>query len=274
MVNVNMSLASTCDRVQRAISDEDRRQLRGRELRAHVRDCAGCTAFAAAIPRRTADLRAMAPPLPAVAAGGLLARLLTEGSAHSAPAGAVAAGAAGKAATVVLTAKALAVAAVIATATVGAATVLRHVTSTSRSPARTAPSLPARTGHRSAMSGAAPGSTAAGSHGRRHAVTLPGQPAQRHATGHGSSVRGSGRDRAASRSHGRSIASPGEQRAHGNPAAAERGSSPGTGVGHPVRRPAPPKAHHRRLRSRHSVPITTKTATTTTAPLPATTRSR
>lgn len=79
----------SCDDVCRAISDGNGRTLRGRKIRAHLRDCGGCAAFAAAIPGRSRDLRALAPPLPAAAAAGILAKLLGSGS------GAGGAGAAG-----------------------------------------------------------------------------------------------------------------------------------------------------------------------------------
>jgi len=74
--------AMACEDVRRTISDADRRALRGRRVKAHLRDCCGCAAFAAAIPARGADLRAIAPPLPAVAAAGLFARSLGAGSGH------------------------------------------------------------------------------------------------------------------------------------------------------------------------------------------------
>ncbi len=50
------------------ISAGDRRVLRGRRVRAHLRECRACAAFAAAIPARRAELRAFTPVLPAAAA--------------------------------------------------------------------------------------------------------------------------------------------------------------------------------------------------------------
>src|SRR5581483_11107118 len=44
--------AMACEEVRRRISDGDGRALRGRRIRAHMRDCGGCAAFAAAIPER------------------------------------------------------------------------------------------------------------------------------------------------------------------------------------------------------------------------------
>jgi RNA polymerase sigma factor (sigma-70 family) len=52
-----------CELVRKAISDGDRRRLRGRRLRAHLNDCDACADFAAAIDRRRGDLAALAPPI-------------------------------------------------------------------------------------------------------------------------------------------------------------------------------------------------------------------
>ncbi|HEX5910370.1 MAG TPA: sigma-70 family RNA polymerase sigma factor, partial [Thermoleophilaceae bacterium] len=52
-----------CRQVQMKLSDSDGRVRRGRRLKAHLADCALCTAFAAAIPARTADMRMVFPPL-------------------------------------------------------------------------------------------------------------------------------------------------------------------------------------------------------------------
>ena len=64
-----------CDEVQRTISDRDGRLLRSRRMRAHLRSCERCESFRAAIDTRRTDLRALAPPLPALTAGGALATL-------------------------------------------------------------------------------------------------------------------------------------------------------------------------------------------------------
>ncbi|MQA76466.1 MAG: sigma-70 family RNA polymerase sigma factor, partial [Solirubrobacterales bacterium] len=82
-----------CDGVERAISAGDRRALRGRRIRAHLRDCARCRDFQAAIDRRRADLAALTPPLPAAAAAGLLDALVS--GSGSGAAGAVSATAGG-----------------------------------------------------------------------------------------------------------------------------------------------------------------------------------
>jgi RNA polymerase sigma factor (sigma-70 family) len=68
-----------CDDARSRISTRDRRMLRGRKLRAHLRGCGSCRDFEAGIGRRKADLAALAPPLPAVAAAGLLNGILGAG---------------------------------------------------------------------------------------------------------------------------------------------------------------------------------------------------
>jgi RNA polymerase sigma factor (sigma-70 family) len=69
-----------CGDARRAISDRDGRILRGRALRAHLRHCEPCRDFRAGISQRRADLPALAPPLPALAASGLLAGALGGGA--------------------------------------------------------------------------------------------------------------------------------------------------------------------------------------------------
>jgi len=71
--------AMGCEAIRRAISEHDGRVLRGRKLRAHLRACSGCREFEAAIGARRADLRALAPPLPAAAGIALLRQMLASG---------------------------------------------------------------------------------------------------------------------------------------------------------------------------------------------------
>jgi RNA polymerase sigma factor (sigma-70 family) len=113
--------AMPCDEVRRAISDADGRALRGRRIRAHLRECSACAEFAAAIPARGADLRVLAPALPPAAAAGLLQHVAGAGSSHAAGSGVagLVAAAAGKTASAALTANALAGFAAVAGATVG-----------------------------------------------------------------------------------------------------------------------------------------------------------
>ncbi len=72
-----------CEAVREAISARDGRVLRARRMRAHLCACADCRSFDEAIGTRRADLHALAPALPAPAAGALLARLLAHGAGHS-----------------------------------------------------------------------------------------------------------------------------------------------------------------------------------------------
>jgi RNA polymerase sigma factor (sigma-70 family) len=86
-----------CHVVRRAISDREVRLLRGRGVRAHLRGCEGCRDFRSAISTRRAELQELCPPLPPVAAAGVLATILggTGGGAAGGAAGGVAAGLAG-----------------------------------------------------------------------------------------------------------------------------------------------------------------------------------
>ncbi len=113
--------AMSCEEIRRSISDGDGRVLRGRRVRAHLRDCGTCAAFSAAIPARRDELQALAPVLPPVAATMMLSRLIGSGSGHGAggSAGAVAAGAAGKTVGATVAGKTLVGAAILATAAAG-----------------------------------------------------------------------------------------------------------------------------------------------------------
>lgn len=82
-----------CENARRAISERDGRVLRGRGLRAHLRACESCRDFRLGISKRRSDLRVLCPPLPGVAASGLLAAVLGEaGSAGAGAAGGALAG--------------------------------------------------------------------------------------------------------------------------------------------------------------------------------------
>ncbi len=67
-----------CAEIRELMSQRDGRILRGRRVRSHLRACPDCRDYLAAISRRNADLRMLAPPLPAMAATGLLAAILGE----------------------------------------------------------------------------------------------------------------------------------------------------------------------------------------------------
>lgn len=118
-----------CEEIQRVISDGDRRALRGRRVRAHLRGCGACRAFADAIPVRRAELRALSPALPGATAAGLLARITGMGSGHAGGGAGVAAGATGKAVGLAASTKvAVTGAAVVAAAAVGVGEIHHLVT--------------------------------------------------------------------------------------------------------------------------------------------------
>jgi RNA polymerase sigma factor (sigma-70 family) len=87
--------ALICDEVTRRVSDGDRRTLRGRQIRAHLRVCEPCSAFAASIDGRRRTLRAFAPTLAAPAAAAGLAHALGAGGASAGGAAATGATATG-----------------------------------------------------------------------------------------------------------------------------------------------------------------------------------
>ncbi len=118
--------AMECDEVCRKLSDGDRRVLRRRDLRAHLRQCPACREFEASISNRQTDLAAISP-IPALAAAGLLKGVLggAAGSAGGAAAGAGAAGGAISASAAVKTVAAVAVAGVIGVGAADRAGVVR-----------------------------------------------------------------------------------------------------------------------------------------------------
>ncbi len=210
--------AMPCAEVCRAISDGDRRVLRGRRVRAHVRDCASCAAFASAIETRRSELRAFVPVLPAAASAAVLSRVMQAGAGHAGAAGggAAVAGTAGKTLGIAFGSKGFAGASLLATAAVsvgGVAAVVRlshygrpavapggqHAVAARPAANRvsTAGGLPATASVRAAL-GAAFGTRATAT------VRLPARTAS--ARGHG---------RAAS-SHGRSALSHGQSGSFGH----------------------------------------------------------
>lgn len=131
-----------CDSVRRTISDGDRRILRGRRIRSHLRTCTDCASFEHVLRVRKRDLAAIAPPLPAAAAAGLLYKIL--GGAGSGGTGAAASSSGGAGVGSMLGGKALAisgaskvVAAVAITAAAGAGAI--EIAETTSHPASDAP---------------------------------------------------------------------------------------------------------------------------------------
>jgi len=111
--------AMGCDEVTRALSDGDRRRLRGRPVRGHLRACEDCRAFEAALRRRPQELQALAPPLAAPAAAALLGKLLGGGGAGGLGAASTAGGALASISLPPLALKGLAAVAVVAGAAGG-----------------------------------------------------------------------------------------------------------------------------------------------------------
>ena len=150
-----------CARVRRSISDGDRRALRARRMRAHMRGCAGCRQFASEIESRTETLHALVPSLPAAWAAAALVKSLVHGTAHAGGTGAGAAVCAGTGAGTggalagplgsSLALKALAGTAVIGVAAAGTAHLVKS------------PATPAPPAH---VSSAATGLAGAGGHSR------------------------------------------------------------------------------------------------------------
>ncbi|MEA2190238.1 MAG: hypothetical protein QOI73_359, partial [Solirubrobacteraceae bacterium] len=113
--------AMDCETVRRTVSDGDRRQLRGMRMRGHLRACAGCRDFEAAIDARPAQLNAMISPL-SIAAAAAIWHSIVGGSSGGGGGGVVAGGltATAKATGVSLGAKAAIVAGVSVTLAGGA----------------------------------------------------------------------------------------------------------------------------------------------------------
>lgn len=70
----------SCAAVMKALSDGDGRVTRRRDVRAHLRSCAACSAFRGEIKERQKDFAALSP-LPAIAAAGMLQGLIGGSSA-------------------------------------------------------------------------------------------------------------------------------------------------------------------------------------------------
>ncbi len=119
-----------CLEVRESISSGDRRRLKGRKVRSHMRTCGECSAFESAIARRRAGLQSLFPVLPLGASAGLLDALHHGGAAAGTAAGTTAAAATGGTliggATTGVIAKGMAVLVVAGGIGVGASEVARH----------------------------------------------------------------------------------------------------------------------------------------------------
>jgi RNA polymerase sigma factor (sigma-70 family) len=79
--------AMDCDAVRRTLSDGDRRTLRATRMRGHLRACAGCRDFEAALRHRPGQLAMLAPPLPVGLAASILSGMLGGGGGGGGAAG-------------------------------------------------------------------------------------------------------------------------------------------------------------------------------------------
>jgi RNA polymerase sigma factor (sigma-70 family) len=145
--------ALVCEDVRRSISHNEGRVLP--RARAHLRDCAHCAAFAAAISERRADLQLLAPPLAPILATGLLAGLGATASAPGAGGG-LAAGVAGQAMSAAFAAKALVGIAIVVSASAGVAGAVSYVDGAHAQQARRAAPAP-HAGHPSLHHGGTSG---------------------------------------------------------------------------------------------------------------------
>jgi RNA polymerase sigma factor (sigma-70 family) len=249
--------AMECELVRRAISDGDRRVLRARKIRAHLRACPGCRDFELMIRTRTAELRALAPPLPAVAASAMMARLLAQGmgGGHSGVAAAASGTAFASHAAVSVTLKALAGVAIVGAATAGAVHIASSPDRHQPIDTRTQRSAPLRSGARGARESAhaGPGGSATrrresgpklyrapipkSGHAPLDAKAAPGADATllgvRHGLAAGEVARGRGRSGGASSTHairrGSGSAQSPTSRGHRSPKQAKRPARRQTG---------------------------------------------
>lgn len=105
-----------CDSARRSLSARDRRLLRGRRLRAHLRACSSCAAFGKDLEARPVAVAALVPPLTPAASAALLEGILGSGAGGGGASMALAGGAAGKGATAAFAAKSVATGLIAVTA--------------------------------------------------------------------------------------------------------------------------------------------------------------
>ncbi|HET9199009.1 MAG TPA: sigma-70 family RNA polymerase sigma factor [Solirubrobacterales bacterium] len=209
----------SCDAVTRSLSDGDGRVARRRDVRAHLRSCAGCREFRDEIKRREGDFAALAP-LPAIAAAGMLQGLVGGGAQAATGGGLAAALGGGAAKTIAASAAVKGVATVAVVAAVGVTAADRtgviHLGLPGEKGAKSSPapgsgdeshgaggSAPAgsvgngaersaRQGANRATSGSAPGANAApagkehgqgAEHANQHSEARPAGPPTEHASG-------------------------------------------------------------------------------------------
>ncbi|MCW3057813.1 MAG: sigma-70 family polymerase sigma factor [Solirubrobacterales bacterium] len=124
-----------CEDVQRTSSSAERRMLRPRSVRAHLRGCSVCAALAEAIPKRSADLHALFPALSPALAASLLAHLLGRGTTHGLQSAGVAGGLSCKTVGATLAAKTLIGVSIMAATGAGVTGALALASADPRTPA-------------------------------------------------------------------------------------------------------------------------------------------
>jgi len=213
-----------CDAVTKALSDGDGRVTRRRDVRAHLRSCAGCRSFGEEIKGRRQDLAALSP-LPAAVAAGMLQGMI--GGSGAATGGGLAAALGGGAAKTIATSaavKGVATVAVVAAVGVTAAdrTGVIHL------------GLPGEGGSRTAKE--APAGSGAHSAGPRPGIGPAHRPAGGSSAGSGAS---SGKEKGKAEAGGESSAGhldSGEGRADGHAKGHQHGQSG-------LHQPVPPSDH-------------------------------
>jgi RNA polymerase sigma factor (sigma-70 family) len=239
--------AMACPEIQGRISDGDRRVMRGRAVRAHLRQCPDCTAFAQAIGDRSASLGAFVPTLALASSGAILRQVAgatgtttagatTAGGIGGAAGTTGATGAATKALGAGLLAKSLAATGAVVTAAGVTVAISADQPQTHhfrhRAPSALVAAMAATTSTSDARPAVVTSEAARATIGPRAA-----------AGGHG---RAGGRPRPAAARHGTPAA---RAARHARPAAAHRHAHPGHGrsgaahAAHPAPEPSAPAAH-------------------------------
>ena len=286
--------AMPCDDIQRVISDNDRRSLRSRRVRAHLRTCPSCTTFAAAIPRRRSDMLALYPALPAAGAAGLLAKITGAGTGHGGGGGAgLMMGTAAKGVGGAISAKVAAVAGAAAVATagvgVGAVAILHHAAPSQPAPSPNAASVSsgvagsshaAKSSHTGGLGshltslGYQPGrntrhSAVAAIHASAKSHGANGHPGTGNGSGHSTTAGNSAAHRNSAAGHGKALAPGQSQTGHGHAksttAPAVSKSQAVTHRQNVIHRTTRPQTHRHETVVRPTRPDRPQTKTTTTA---------
>ncbi len=219
-----------CDEVRQKLSAGDRRLIRRRDVRAHLRQCARCRDFEQAITSRREDLGAIAP-LSALAAGGVAKALLggAAGSVAGHGTGAAGAGAIGQAIGGSVLAKTVVTGVVVAAigATAADRSGLIHVLpaggGSGSTPVESSPSDAPGGARASSSGGRAAGASAPGVAGSAAALPARGTTAAGADQGSEGGASGGGQ---AGDAHGNAGAPPAGSKAKGAGAANAHGANP------------------------------------------------